>query len=342
MHLRILLFLLPGVVVFFGCEFLGIGDTDKQEVDFENPVYTNVFFEETHPNGAPVQGIIAINYDNPKEFKLLASDTSAYNNLRISLDKEKLIYTDKYITGLGSTPQYGVYNTITKEKELLYEAIGTRDFSLTGHENSDIVWNKESDGFYFTNPTQAFSGVQAIFYYDLENRKAKIVKEAQPHAIYPLDIISSDTLIVFSNEFGALEFYLMDLDGDYIKKVENPYIAGINESGVTQRGIFDLAWNDSLRLITAGYINGSEFDGFKIIVTDLNGTFFNEFTNGIHLNTKPMWTKDGNIIFTEQRNRFNDQVDSELKKINLKMGEISSFFSKREYPEITGIGTSDQ
>jgi len=69
---------------------------------------------------------------------------------------------------------------------------------------------------------------------------------------------------------------------------------------VTQRGIFDLAWDNSLQLITAGYINGSEFDGFKIIVTNLKGTFFNEFTSGIHLNTKPMWTKDGNIIFTEQ------------------------------------------
>jgi hypothetical protein len=196
-----------------GC---GLLDKDK-EVTFKNPVYANVFFKKTNPNGAPVQGIIAINYDNPKEFKLLASDTSAYNNLRLSPDGEKLIYTDYYKTGLGSTPQYGMYNTVTKKKELLYDE-GSQDIPLFGHESIDITWNKNSDGFYYTNPNQPFTGIQSVWYYNLETKKTKILKEAQPHAIYPLDIISSDTLIVFSNEFGALEFYLMDLKGGYIKK----------------------------------------------------------------------------------------------------------------------------
>ncbi len=333
---------LKSYLFFFGL-ILGCGLLDKEkELTIDNPVYANVFFERTNPNGAPVQGIIAINYDNPKEFKLLTSDTASYNNLRLSPDEEKLIYTDKYETGLGSAPQLGLYNTRTGKKQLLYELIGTRNFPLIGHENSDIVWNKKSDGFYFTNPAQAFSGLQSVFYYVLDTRKVTMIKEAQPHAIYPLDIISSDTLIVFSNEFGALEFYLIDLEGEYLTEIDNPYIDGINEGGVTKRGIFDLAWNDSLRLIAAGYINGSEFNGFKIIVTDLKGTFFNEFTSGIHVNTKPMWTKDGNIIFTEQRNRFNDQIDSELKIIDLETGKIRTFFSKKEYPEITGIGTSDQ
>jgi len=65
------------------------------------------------------------------------------------------------------------------------------------------------------------SYVQAVWYYDLQSKKTKIVKESPPFAIYPLDIISSDTLIVFSNEFGALEFYLMDLEGEYLKKIDN-------------------------------------------------------------------------------------------------------------------------
>lgn len=321
---------------------MGFGDGDKEEVDFKNPVYANVFFEKTHENGAPVQGIIAINYDNPKEFKLLASDTSAYNNLRISPDKEKLIYTDKYITGLGSAPQYGVYNTITKKKELLYEAIGTRDFSLTGHESIDIVWNKESNGFYFTNPDQPYSSVQSIFYYDLETRKAKIIKQSPPHGIFPLSLISKDTLLVYSTEFDTLAYYRTDLNGDYINLIKNPNLNIVIEDNLDKKGFLDENYNDSLGLITASYLNTEEFKGYKIIVTDLEGTFFKEFTKGIFLNRNPMWTKDGNIIFTEQRDIFDGQIESELKLIDLETGDINPFFSKREYPEITGIGNSDQ
>lgn len=55
-------------------------------------------------------------------------------------------------------------------------------------------------------------------------------------------------------------------------------------------------------------MNAEDFRGYKIIVTDLEGTFFKEYTNGIFQNRNPMWTKDGNIIFTEQRDIFDDQI----------------------------------
>ncbi|MEQ8524976.1 hypothetical protein [Gracilimonas sp.] len=322
-----------------GCSLLG---DDKKEVPFKNPVYANVFFEKTHKNGAPVHGIVAINYDNPKEFKLLASGKSAYNNLRLSPDGEKLIYTDKYETGLGSVPQHGLFNTRTGKKELLFQIFEGEKVELVGHESIDVVWNMDSEGFYFTNPAQSFSALQSVFYYNLKTRKVEIIKGSPPFAIYPHDIISSDTLIVFSNEFETLEFYLMGIDGKYIYKINNSFISGINEDGITKRGVFDLAWNDSLSLIAAGYINGDKFDGYKIIVTDLEGKVFNEFGNGSYLNSNPMWTKDGNLIFTERRNLYNNQINSELKKIDLETGEITPFFSRREYPQITGIGTSDQ
>ncbi len=322
--------------------FISCGLLDKEkELTIDNPVYANVFFERTNPNGAPVQGIIAINYDNPKEFKLLTSDTASYNNLRLSPDEEKLIYTDKYETGLGSAPQLGLYNTRTGKKQLLYELIGTRNFPLTGHESINVVWNKKSDGFYFTNPAQAFSGLQSVFYYDLETKKANILKEAQPNAIVPLSLFGADTLFIFSNEFDSLAYYRMSQQGEYINRIKNPFLKYINIDGLWKRGLIDFDWNDSLKLFTASYLNQDEFDRFKIIVTDLEGTIFEEFTSGIHANRNPTWTKDGNIIFTEQRDLYDTQIDSELKIIDLETGEIRAFFSKKEYPEITGIGTSD-
>lgn len=314
---------------------------NEESFTYKNPVYANVFFEKTHPNGAPVQGIIAINYDNPKEFKLLTSGSASYNNMRLSPDGEKLIYTDKYETGVGSNPQHGVYYTHTGNKELLYDE-GQQDVPLFGHERIDITWNKDSNGFYYTNPAQPFSGTQAVWYYDLESRKTRIIKESQPSAIIPLSVINSDTLFVFSNEFDTLAYYQMNSIGEYISIIENPFLLEITLDGRWKRGLIDFEWNDSLKLFTASYFNQNEFNRFKIIVTDVWGRTFKEFTNGLHENRNPTWTNDGKIIFTEQRDLYTGQKDSELKLLDITTGEIDSFFSKREYPDITGIGTSDQ
>ena len=220
--------------------------------------------------------------------------------------------------------------------------MGNDEYALLGHESINVVWNKGSEGFYLTNPAQAFSAIQSIFYYDLGTRKVSIIKESRPHAIYPIDMISKDTLLVYSTEFDTLAYYKMSLDGDYINFVKNQNLETIIEDNLGQRGFFDEEYNTSNNLITASYLNRKEFDGYKIIITNLTGTIFKEFTNGQFRNTNPTCTNDGNIIFTEKSNRMYDQIESELKIIDLETGEIRPFFSKREYPEITGIGTSDQ
>jgi|TARA_R110001599_G_scaffold1889_4_gene9924 Tol biopolymer transport system component len=337
MSLRTLLILLSGTVFFLTCEFLGIGGSDNQEVDFETPVYANVFFEKNHPDDATTHGIIAINYDNPKEFKLLLSDSSTYYNLNLSPDGEKLLYSDVY-AGSGTSPIYGVYNIDTKKKTLLDD----EGWPVFGHESLDPVWDTNSAGFYFTNPVQAFSIDQSVLYYNLETKKGRLIKESYPHAIAPLGLLGTDSLFVYSNEYDSLPYYRMSTEGEYGKVINNPYLEFITENGLWQKGVIDFDWNDSLKLITASYLNQAEFDKFKIIVTDLEGTFFKEFTSGVYFNRNPTWTKDGNIIFTEQRDLYDTQIDSELKIIDLETGEIRPFFSKREYPEITGIGTSDQ
>lgn len=205
-----------------------------------------------------------------------------------------------------------------------------------------MIWNTDSNGFYYTNPYQAFSGHQAVWYYNLETRKTIILYENPPHAIYPIGLMGGDTLIITSNEFDTLTYYTMSLEGEYIERIDNPCLEYVNTTGVIERGILDIAWNDSLKMFAGFYINGEEFEGYKIMVTDWTGKVCNEFTTGEYLNTDPRWTKDGKIIFTEQRHWTEPDIDSELKLLNPETGEITRFFSSREYPEITGVGNADQ
>lgn len=333
-----LIFLTLAIVfILEGCKLLG-GNDDK--VSFKNAVYANVYFEETRPNSAaPVQGLIAINYNNPKEFKLLSSDSAAFRNVRLSPDGSMISYSDKYATGIGSTPRLGVYNTQTKTRELLIDK--RYNAPLVGNAQLGVVWNKESTGFYYTNPTQAFDNTHAIWYYDLQTKMASILKEVRGKSIVPIGLMGGDTLIVTSNEFDTLAYYTMTLEGEYIERIDNHHLEYIVEDGIRKKGLSEVSWNDSLKLFAGSYNNRSEFDRFKIAITDLKGNVFKEFTNGEYRNTHPRWTREGNIIFTEQRDLYSGQIDSELKLLDPETSEITDFFSEEQYPEITGVGNAD-
>lgn len=323
------------ISVLIGC---GVLNNDKNDT-FKNPVYANVYFEETRPNsGAPIQGLIAINYDNPKEFKLLSSDSTAFRNIRLSPDGDIVSYSDYYSTE-GPAPWLGVYNTGTESRELLVEK--TYNAPLVGNSAVGVVWNTKSTGFYYTNAYQPFRFTNAVLYYDLKTETTRTIKEASGKSIIPRGLIGGDTLIVNSNEFDTLAYYAMSLEGEYLNRIDNPCLEYLNTTGVIERGVLDLAWNDSLKMFAGYYINEEQFEGYKIAVTDWAGNVCKEFTNGNYLNTSPRWMKDGKILFTEQRDVFNELI-SELKLLDPETGEITPFFSSQEYPEITGVGNADQ
>jgi Tol biopolymer transport system component len=323
-------------IVFAGCRLLGDNDNKSS---FKNAVYANVYFEQLEPGFTP-HGLIAINYNNPKEFKLLGSDTTAFGNIRLSPDGSMISYSDVYATGVGSTPWLGIYNTQTKTRELLIDK--RYDASLVGNSRVGVVWDKDSSGFYYTNPTQAFDNTHAVWYYDLQTEMASIIKEVREQSIIPIGLMGGDTLIVTSNEFDTLNYYTMSLEGEYIKRIDNPHLEYVVIDGIRKKGFSEVSWNDSLKLFAGSYNDNAEFDRFKIAVTDLEGDVFKEFTNGEYRNTHPRWTRDGKIIFAEQRDLTKPHVDSELKLLDPETSEITDFFSEEQYPEITGVGNADQ
>tara|TARA_R100000781_G_scaffold53671_1_gene35067 strand:- start:132 stop:1139 length:1008 start_codon:yes stop_codon:yes gene_type:complete len=328
---------LIALLLISGCGLL-IGEKEEQEM-FENPVFTEVYFTTDYESDErPDRGLIAINYNNPKEFIVLERGESSFSPVSLSPDRKKLIYGDHTLT--GSDPQLVIYDLDSKTKEPLYFDEGK--LRLLTSKSSNIVWDKSGDSFYTSSPTSW--GIINTYLYSLE-RMAIDFETSNVASIYPYDLISKDTLLIFTNEFfswehGVVNPYLMDKEGNYIKKVENPYLRSINEGGLIKRVVRNLAWSDSLRLIVGSYSNSEEFEGSKIIITDLDGNVYKEFTDGKYRNRAPVWTKDGKIIFTESRVKNSDVLYAGLKILDPETGKISPFFSRYNYPELIGVGTA--
>jgi hypothetical protein len=246
----------------------GILEGEKKDQEpITAPVYASIVLNDTLSNGRYKQGIVAIDYNNPKEFTLLDSGSSIYEKPRISPDGRKLIYGDPSLTGLH--PQYLIYNIEAKTKEPLQ--ILPHGNKLVGNTSFNTVWNETSDGFYFTTPFQAFSGSLAIYHYSLDESTINLINSGSGYSIYLYDMFSPYALLVFSNKFGGLDQFLMDRKGKFIHKLDNRYLRSINERGITKRSVSELEWNESQELLIGTYKNRDEFGGTKIILTDLEG-----------------------------------------------------------------------
>ena len=325
-------FIFSYLLVTTSCE---IFETDKKEEVYQNTIYANVFLQNEEEGYT--QELLAINYDNPNQFQILANAGQYFSSIRVSPNSNMLIYGDAKHT--GNVPQFVKYDLNSNQRTLLH--IQNFNIPLFGEGSVGVVWNKESTGFYYTNEQSGFDPTNATLFYDIENERGELVKVVSEKSIIPIGLLGSDTLIVSSNEFDTLAHYTMTLSGEYIKRIDNPCLEYINTNGLIKRGVLHKAWNDSLKLFTGYYINESSFEGFKIIVTDMNGNVCNEFTEGLYYNHSPRWLKTGEIIFTERRG-FSEISNTQLKLLDPITGKVTPFFGVEQFPEAIGVGTADQ
>lgn len=313
---------------------------DDSESEINNAIYGVIYLNEILENGSPKQGLIAINQENPNDFKILESKESYYEYIRVSPSKKLLIFGDEYST--GGAPLLKLYDLEKRKSQVLHKDNG--DW-LIGPEGFGVVWDKSNNGFYFTNPKIPFSSFQQVLYYNLKDSSTTTIRSVSDKIIYPIGLKGNDSLIVFSNEFSetdSVRYYFMDRQGEYQEKIKNHFLKQLNEEGIIKKGPMNLAWNDSLNLFTASYIDEEKYSGYKIIVTDSKGEIFEEFTTGEKLNKFPRWTRDGKIIFSEYESGSNVDQNISAKLLDPVSAEITDFFSDREFSKIKGIDHLDQ
>ncbi len=327
--MRILLFLLLGLSLTT-CSLLDSKEKDA-EVIIQNPIYASVFLENT-VNGSG-KALIAIEKDNPSIYKVITKDTFQYTSMSIAPDGQKIIFSDSHFS--GSIPILGMYDIAQKTDSLLLRQPDGN--FLIGAKYSSVIWNTASTGFFFTSPVSPYHRTRDIRYFNLHTGKDTTIKEVPHRVIYPLDRIGEDTLLVRSDEFGSLDYYLMNFQGEYICAIKTELIMR-DENGTVHDGkIFnDVDWNDSLQLLASDHVSDQD-NKLHIAIADINGSYFKVFSDTTYSYYFPRWIDDGNIIFARKMG-YDESEGSELMHLDPETEEVTLFFSPKNHDEIRGVG----
>jgi hypothetical protein len=316
------------------CDTTG-GDPDFDDVPLERLVAATAVYAQTDAGGAPIQRIVLFDYDNPRLFRVISREDHISEQPRFSPDKRWIVFGDKTI-GAVHAPRLVLYDLRTGLADTLWWGPSTT-FPLVASP-AHIVWGDDSEGFYFTNPEQAFSIRQDVLYYERASGNVSTVHYGQEYSVIPIGLKGSDSLIVVSNEEPAtgkpLGYFLMNLNGEYIGSIDHPSLSWTIRArdGVTTKGFIGWSWNDQAKLLAFSYYDSTLVRKRKIAIADLNGLTYEELTSGEYYDDYPVWGPRS-TLFAIRAPEFGTDTWEEFKliSINVQTGTITTF---SEYPDL--------
>jgi len=347
-------------------------DENVFNVPLKDLVALTAVFNETDKVGNFVEKLVLLDYNDPANYKIVKllvdpddyfkyyreDNPSVYEIVtmdqtitayapKFSPDKTKILLGDQIRHAMDAGPHLFLYNIIEETGKLLF-----RDdimWPLYGNGIS-TVWNNDNTGFYFTRLPAPFTFEQAVFYYDFFSKIPEFVYRSRYFAVYPEALISPDTLMVFSNDSlvtgQSPGFYFMDTNGNYLSRLNNPHLLGRSRSGMLIKAS-GIDWNSRLRLLVYAEAIQTSHITFKISVTNLDGTYYINYTLGEYDNdVHPVWGSDGKTILFE-RNKFNtiyemgDPRNSNIMIINIQSGNVIRFIDPRNINGAVGLRFPD-
>lgn len=284
----------------------GILDADDPEPTRETRwIAVTAVYSEINEFGAPIQRIALVDFDQPSNYRVLAYDSvTAAERPRLSPNEQFVVF-ENHVTGLGTSPHISLLDLETEEvRGLFFGDSGRASIPLQGKLDA-FAWDPGGRGFYAAQHGPAGFGAY-VYYYDIGKASFEPVGTMTFRStVVPYGLLGRDSLIVFSDDPSApgsgKGYFIMDLEGRYLARIDNPQLEHINIGGITKWGAYYPTWNDDLKLFTFSRVD-STVRGFKIAVTDLEGSPYREYTSGEeYLDRHPDWGPSGTILFDRVR-----------------------------------------
>ena len=265
-------------------------------------------------NNEYVGRIALVNYSTGELIKYVTSNNDNARKAHFSPDKKKLLI--EFSTG-GTPSEFGVYDI---------ESDSLSKFQMNGYDGqiysvigNQPIWNSSSNGFYYS------INYKNIYYYDFTTQNFTTIHQDNniDNDVYCIDLMSDDSLIVFSNKYYRENndsncIFIMSPTGEYLSQITNPHFELINKDGITVKGASYLNWNSSTRRFIYSAIDSS-YSGFKISVTDYNGTFNEEYTD-LFYDKLPIWGPQDIIFFHRPNEEYDEDeayvLDTKTRKVS--------------------------
>ncbi len=317
-------------LVLFACgkDPIGNGDIDAEKFSpCEIPLNSSL---EGEPGWIALtaridgyQQIYLVDYSDPTNFRRVTHNDHQNIAPTFSPDRTQLIYLDRS-TGLVHNDQLVLYDISSDSATPLVLPSENGPFPVSG--KAPIVFSPDYAGFYF-RVGGSFSG-DDIFYWDFTGQAMTNLTQTRDPSEYVIGHKGADTLIAFSNDATTtgqpMGFYLMDLEGNYLAYIDNPHLELINRDGVNKKVAYNPEWNDDSGLFAFAETD-STLAGYRIAVTDLYGTCYKSYTNGLYIDDHPAWGPDGQTVFFHRRKVTDTIGPYKVMQLNLQTGEINEF-----------------
>jgi len=310
----------------------------------QNLVALVVDFGEKNENGQSFSRLVLVDFYNPAQYKIvMGGEYAPLYTPRFSLDKSKILFGDAFHGAYDAGPQFVLYDIQNETSQPLFHLSGNKvePDELVGIYQ---VWNYDNSGFYFTQEPAWF--FQDLFYYDFSEQKVRMVKGGKGYYyVRPMCMMGDDKLVVASTnteETGQPRgYYLMDLEGNYISRIDNPNFEQIVRNQLRKKGAWNLNWNDKSGLFVYTE-DDSTIQGYKISVTNLDGSYHRSYTSGEYIDDHPVWGPEGKYILFDRTNTIKgEKIGRFVYIIDVKTGAVSMFVNPGDIPGAISIAYPD-
>jgi len=307
-------------VIFFLISFnliscdKSVNPRDDQDNNKNLLAFTAVFYD--NKDDSYTAKLVVTDFYNPNDYTILTSTKIVEVGPVFSEDKSKIIFG--ILGPAEGGPQLVLYNLQTNQLDLL-EGYESGSYVYGSH----VVWDQDGTGFYFRGSYYA----PHVYFYNFSDKLRSTIR----HNVMPVALKDSETLIVYgiNLETGQqYDYFLIDSNGNYIGRINNPYLEYINRNGVFIKGAYSLDYNAKSNQFVFSSVD-STVQGRKIAVTDFTGNYYKEYTKGDYIDDHPKWGPDGTILFDRRviQGDFNIDTEYKIMKINIETGEVTEFLN---------------
>lgn len=301
-----------------GCDSIFSPEDDKNST--ENLVAFSATFSDSS-DGTLFHQLIVADFNDPENFEVLNNEKLVRLGPVFSGDKSKILFG---VPGLADGGyKIESYDLLTNQFDPLIVVNHDEFTDPRPLYGADIVFNHEGTGFYYNKTYWS----QGVYFYSFADSSSRTLRRS----VYPVAQIDNETLLVFGDSTTDdqsldLGFYLIDTNGDYLEKINNAHLETRTNNNIITRSVQNLDHNPSTNLLVFSY-SDSTLSGSKIVVTDLTGDYYKEYTQGNYFDDHPKWGPAGKIIF--ERRFLIDQRNTGYKimEINTETDVVTEYLT---------------
>jgi len=280
------------------------------------------------------QQIVLVDFNNPSKYKFVTDDENQNLAPKFSHDRKQLVHEARR---LGTVHDNGL-QLVDVATGAITRILHDKDprFNVAGR---DVIWRPRSSAIYFGN-SDSFGFTGDVMFFDFETQTVGRLTSTADYSEWPFGFKGADTLIVQSNDTSSTRqppgFYFMDLNGNYLSRINNFHLETVNRNGVDLKAAFNPEWSDELQLFAYADVD-SAYPGFRIAVTNLDGSYFQIYTNGDYFDDHPSWGPQGKTILFDRRKLSSYSTVSKVMIVDLETGSVREFVKPKNIRGATSL-----